>query len=349
MSKHIHSRILTLVVVVAVAALVALPGCSQRPAGQPQATQPQPGQSQPAQPGQSKEWPKSIVIASGPVGGPWYPTMVKCSEILMREIKGLTVNVIEGGAESNIKLVNAGKDAQIGMTSSAVLYPAIEGKSGEKASNITAIGAVLTSYAQFGVPENSSIKSIPDVVGKRVAPGKNGFISEVIFRNVLEAYGITYDDIKNKGGSISFVAWGEYPSLVKDNHIDMFSLCGEVPHATIMEIESSKPMRLLSIAPDKLQVILKKFPYLFAIEKPAGIYKGQKTPVTLLGYSGVLVANKSLPDDFLARVIEVLVKNRAEIVKELPFVDLLSWDKVMSGLEKSIMSPGALKVIEANR
>lgn len=295
-----------------------------------------------------KDWPKSIVIASGPVGGPWYPTMVKCSEILMREIPGLTVNVIEGGAESNIKLVNEGKDAQIGMTSSALLYPALEGTGNYKATNITAIGAVLTSYVQIGVLESSPIKSIADLVGKRVAPGKIGFISEVIFRNVLDAYGITYDDIKNKGGSVSYVAWGEYPSLIKDNHIDAFCLCGEVPHATIMEIEATKPVRLLPIDPDKLQVVLKKYPYLFATEMPAGIYKGQKEPVTLLGYSGVLIANKSLPDSFLAKVIEVLVNNRDEIVKELPFVNLLSWDKVMSGLDEGVMSPGVLKLIKAN-
>ena len=294
-------------------------------------------------------WPSSIVIASGPTGGPWYPTMVKCSEILMREIPSVTVNVIEGGAESNIKLVEEGKDAQIGMTSSAILYPAIEGTEDFKAENITAIGAVLTSYAQIGVLQNSSINSISDLADKRVAPGKNGFISEVIFENVLDTYGITYEDIRSKGGSISYVAWGEYPSLIKDNHIDAFCLCGEVPHATIMEIEASKPVRLLSIDPEKLQVVLDKYPYLFATEMPAEIYKGQKEPVTLLGYSGVLVANKNLPEDFLAKIIEVLVENKDEIVKELPFVDLLSWDKVMSGLDENVMCPRVFAVIDAKR
>ncbi|MGE5486026.1 MAG: TAXI family TRAP transporter solute-binding subunit [Ignavibacteriales bacterium] len=342
-------RPIALVTIVLVVALF-MAGCSQ----QAPANQPKPEvkpEAKPEAPPSNASWPKSIVIASGPIGGPWYPTMVKCSEILMREIKGLNVTVIEGGAESNIKLVNAGKDAQIGMTSSAVLYPGIEGKlsGGEKATNITAMGAVLTSYTQIGVPANSPIKSIPDVVGKRIAPGKTGFISEIIFRNVLEAYGITYDDIKAKGGSISLVAWGEVPALMKDNHVDVFSMCGEVPHSTIMELETTKQIRLLSIDKDKLDVILKKYPYLFAVEKPAGIYKGQKEPVTLLAYSGVLIANKSLPSDFLAKVVDVLVSNKDEVVKELPFVDLLSWERVMSGLEESVTDPEVLKLVNSHK
>lgn len=311
------------------------------------------GCSSPQEPSSEQEthedWPRSIVIASGPTGGPWYPTMVKCSEILMREIPGLTVNVIEGGAESNIRLVDEGVDAQIGMTSSAILHPAIEGTGDYKADNITAIGAVLTSYAQIGVLADSSIYSINDLANKRVAPGKHGFISEVIFSSVLDAYGFTYDDIRNNGGSVSYVAWSEYASLMKDNHIDAFCLCGEIPHSSIMEIEASKPVRLLPIEPDKLQAVLDKYPYLFATEMPAGIYEGQKEPVTLLGYSGVLIANKSLPEDFLAKIIEVLVEHKDEIVNELPFVDLLSWERIMSGLTDEVMSPEVLKLINSKK
>ena len=132
---------------------------------------------------------------------------------------------------------------------------------------------------------------------------------------MLDAYGFTYDDIRNNGGSVS-MSPGVVSSLMKDNHIDAFCLCGEIPHSSIMEIEASKPVRLLPIEPDSFQAVLDKYPYLFATEMPAGIYEGQKEPVTLLGYSGVLIANKSLPEDFLAKIIEVLVEHKDEIVNE---------------------------------
>jgi TRAP-type uncharacterized transport system substrate-binding protein len=133
----------------------------------------------------------------------------------MREISGLTVSVIEGGAESNLQLVNEGKDVQLGMTSSVAMQQCKDGSGALKIlDNVTAVMPISSSYIQTAVVANSEIKSFKDLVGKRISAGKIGFASEVIFRHIINAYGITYEDIKKAGGNINMLGWSEYPRMI---------------------------------------------------------------------------------------------------------------------------------------
>ena len=292
-------------------------------------------------------FPTSIVIASGPIGGPWYSAMTKVSEILMREIKGLTVSVIEGGAESNLALVNAGVDAQIGMTSSVAMQQCKDGSGSiEKMDNISALMPIVSSYIQVAVPENSDIKSFTDILGKNISAGKTGFASEVIFRQILDAYGISYDDIKAKGGNVNMVNWSEYPTLVGDGHLDLICLNGEVPHNIYSQIEVDKPLRLLQIGENEKKAVLEKMPALFTKEFEAGCYKGTKENVELFGYSGLLFVNNSLPDEFVLKIMELIEENKDEIISELPFVDLLGWENIKSGMSELVCRDSIWKVVQ---
>lgn len=295
-----------------------------------------------------KLFPNSVTVASGPLGGPWYASWVKIAEVLMREIPSLTVNVIEGGAISNIRLVDEGINAQMGMTSSYLLGDAKQGNYPfeKRHENFSAAGAIVTSYIQVLVPAKSDIRSFKDLYNKNIAPGEQGFSSEFLLRNMLETYGITYDQIKENGGSISFVSWGEYPMLMGDGHIDCACLCGEVPHSIVMELETKMPIRLLEMEEEKLEILLSRLPYLFVEELPAGIYKGQEEPIKCLAYSGILIVNNKLSDEFVQKVFRIIMDNREEIVNEVPFIDLLSWEKVQSGLTEDYIHPVVLKEIK---
>ncbi|MBV1757832.1 MAG: hypothetical protein KMY55_08305 [Dethiosulfatibacter sp.] len=204
------------------------------------------------------EYPSSIVIASGPIGGPWYSVCTKISEILMQEIPGLNVSVTEGGAESNLELLEVGADAQLGMTSSVALQQLTDGTGRVTLKNISGFLPIVTSYIQVAVPENSDVQGFEDIVGKKVSAGRVGFASELIFREILKAYDITYETIEAAGGTINYLNWGEYPDMLGDGHLDVIALNGEVPHNIYMQIEVNKPLRLLSIDPEQKEIVLNK-------------------------------------------------------------------------------------------
>lgn len=290
--------------------------------------------------GDFKDFPKSIVIASGPIGGPWYSIITKISEILMREIPGLTVSVIEGGAESNLQLVNEGIDVHLGMTSSVAMLQCKNG-SGELdiMDNVTAVMPISSSYIQTAVRADSNIKSFKDIVGKRISAGRIGFASEVIFRQILNAYGISYEDVKKSGGNVNMIGWSEYPSLMSDGHLDVICLNGEIPHNIFMQIEVDKPLRLLECDEEQKKIVLEKMPALFTKTFEAGCYKGVEEPIELFGYSGLLVANDRLSDEFLLKIMDLIQDSKEEIISELAFVDLLGWENSSSGMNELVCRP----------
>jgi hypothetical protein len=59
---------------------------------------------------------KTLTIASGPVGGAWYPLGAKLGEVIEKGLK-IKVTVDIGGSAENVRRVNAVKDADIGLAS----------------------------------------------------------------------------------------------------------------------------------------------------------------------------------------------------------------------------------------
>ena len=61
----------------------------------------------------------------------------------------------------------------------------------------------------------SGIKNIKDLKGKRVAVGAAGSGAEANARQILEAYGITYNDIE-----VQYLSFAEGASALKDGNVD---------------------------------------------------------------------------------------------------------------------------------
>lgn len=293
-------------------------------------------------------FPKSIVIASGPIGGPWYASCTKISEVLMREIPGLTVSVIEGGAESNLDLINEGVDATFAMTSSVALQQLTDGTK-KSLENISGFMPVVTSYIQVATPADGDIHSFSDIVGKNVSPGKKGFASEVIFSEIMKAYDISYDDIEENGGKVDMLSWGEYPDMIADGHLDVVALNGEAPHNIYMQIEVNKPLRVLSIDAEQKEKVLTSMPSLFTKIIPAGTYAGTPTDIELFGYSGVLAVNDSVSDEFVLKIMDTLQENKEEIQNELKYVNLLGWENATSGLSEKVTREAVWSKIQSNQ
>ena len=111
-------------------------------------------------------WPKRITLAGGVMGASWYPLMIKYSEVLMREIPGLNVTVIEGGSLANARVINKGYDAQAGMCYADIVVKARAGEYDKtKMTNVLMTNTVLSSAVQFMVPKNSKIQSLKEVSG----------------------------------------------------------------------------------------------------------------------------------------------------------------------------------------
>ena len=98
-------------------------------------------------------------------------------------------------------------------------------------------------------------------------------------------------------------------------------------------------MRVLSIDAEHRDMVLEKLPALFTKTFEAGCYKGTTEDIEVFGYSGLLIANSNLSDEFLVALMNLLQDHVDEVTDELSFVDLMGWENAMSGMDESFCRP----------
>lgn len=296
--KKLLCSLLALCMPLSLAACGGTPSSGSQPAGSGPAAQPA-----------EIEHPSSIVICASTSGNVWYSAAVKLSELMMTEWPDMSVTVIEGGGDANIDVVNDGKDAQLGFTSSTSLIPAFEGTNPNvtSCSNVAALMTVGRSYAQTAVLASSDIHDFKDLAGRNMAAGTYGQVAMYTSDALLEAYGMSGADLA--GGDYQIVSPSEYPDMFADGHLDACHINGNLPLATLVQIDSVTPIRLLQPSQEAIDYILEKYPSFYTVDVEKGQYEGMTEDMTLLAYDSILMANSSLPGPFLARLVELVTEH----------------------------------------
>ena len=80
------------------------------------------------------------------------------------------------------------------------------------------LATLYPETVQIVTLKKSGIKSVADFKGKRIAVGAAGSGTEANARQIMEAYGIKYDDIK-----VQYLSFGEAASALKDGNVDLLS------------------------------------------------------------------------------------------------------------------------------
>lgn len=288
-----------------------------------------------------------VVLTSGTARGTWYPVSALLADILQKEISGLRVTVTEGGGAVNPGRVNQGTDFNMGYTYADTFMNAIRGvgEFNKPLSNLRAMLATSVTNYSIIVPADSSIREVEDLVGKRFAVSLPGEGPELMSQKVLDAYGLSYDAVKKAGGKIVFTGTAEMSGLMKDGHVDAIAAMGPIRHSIGMELEAWKPMRVLSLRPEKISEFQKKWPGFIEVEIPAGTYSGQKSAARTMGSVVVMICHKDLPEDLVYKITKAVIENGEIINKQ--YVDYsISLENALRGVDQEYFHLGALKYIK---
>jgi len=268
--------------------------------------------------------------------------------VLKDEIPDTTFTSVEGGAVTNIRHVDKGIDMDIGMAALPDIFNALE-KSGpfseEDITNVAPIINIAEDYVQLTVLAKSDIKSIADLKDKRILPGPKNWGIEFIMQELLALQDMTYESIQSNGGEVSFVSWGEAPSIINDGHADLVAFKGAYPTSNIMEIEANNKARVISIESDILEKFFIKNKGFYEGVIPAGTYQGQEEDAQTIAHTSVIFARKDLSEDFVYEFLTVLMDN-ADKFNQIKGVNLT--DNPLKGIDPEILHPGAKRYYEEN-
>ena len=248
---------------------------------------------------------KFINIATGGTSGTYYPLGGALADILNKNVKGANASAQSTGASvANVNLLKEGK-VDIGFIQNDISYYAVNGVEMFKDKAVKNLKGLATLYPetiQIVTTKKTGIKTFADIKG--VGVGAAGSGTEANARQILEAAGITYDDIK-----VQYLSFGEAASALKDGNVDVAFVTAGFPTAAIQDLATQHEVVLLPVDSAMADALIKKYPYYTKIKIPAKTYNNVDTDVEAVAVKCMLVVTDKMSDELGYDIVKALYSN----------------------------------------
>ena len=250
---------------------------------------------------------KFINIATGGTAGTYYPIGGAMAEILNKSIPGMNASAQSTGASvANINMLKDGS-VDLAIVQNDLTYYASNGTEmfkDKKVGNLRGIATLYPETCQIVTLEENGIKSVADFKGKRIAVGAAGSGTEANARQIMEAYGIKYDDVK-----VQYLSFGEASNALKDGNVDAAFVTAGYPTAAIQDIASQRKVRLIPVDAATADRMIAKYPFYTKTKIPAGTYAGFDQEVAAVSVMAMLVTTDKMDDALGEEITKALFTN----------------------------------------
>ena len=259
----------------------------------------------------SKNAKKDYILATGGTGGTYYPFGGAIANIWNTKIENMNVTAQATGASAeNLRLINKG-EAEYAIVQNDVMDYAYNGTdlfAGEKLANIMTIGTLYPEVVQIAVSKDSGIKSIADFKGKRISVGDAGSGVEFNAKQIMEGYGLTFDDIKKSNLSFKESAEG-----IQNGTLDGCFITAGVPNAALQELAFTAGLTLVPVDGEAAKKICEKYGYYTQTTIPGGTYKGTDDDTPALAIKATLAVSSKLDEQTVYEMTKALFENLDEL------------------------------------
>ena len=252
--------------------------------------------------GDAAEGAENLTFVTGGDQGTYYAfgTVIaqQVSDLTATQVTAVTGN----GSQSNVEDIDAGA-AQLAFCQSDVMSYAYQGKNlfDEAVDSFSVVASLYMEQVQI-VTMDASIKSVADLKGKTVSIGAKG--SGVYFNalDVLDAYGLTENDIKPE-----YLSFGDSADSLKDGKIDAAFVVAGAPTTAVVDLGTSNQVYLVSIDDEHINALIEKSPYYSAYTISKDVYN---TPddVQTVAVAAVIIARDDVSEaavyNFLSAVFD---------------------------------------------
>lgn len=283
---------------------------------------------------------KFINIATGGTSGTYFPLGGALADILNKNLPGVNASAQSTGASvANVNLLNQGK-VEIAFIQNDIAYYAANGTEMFKDKKVAGLQGLATLYpetVQIVTLKDTGIKSVADFKGKKIAVGAAGSGTEANARQIMEAYGITYDDVK-----VQYLSFGEAASALKDGNVDAAFVTAGHPTAAIQDISTQNDVVIVPVAADKAEILIKKYPFYTKVIIPKGTYAKQDADVAAVAVKCMLAVTDKMDENTAYETAKALYGNLDRMKKAHTAAAAISKDTAKDGMSIKL-NPGAEK------
>jgi TRAP transporter TAXI family solute receptor len=164
------------------------------------------------------------------------------------------------------------------------------------------VAAIYPNVIQIVASQDSGIKTLADLKGKRVSVGAPKSGTELNARAILGAAGLSYDDL----GKVEYLPFAESVELMKNRQLDATLQSAGLGVASLRDLASSVPITVVEIPAETVNSV--GSPYV-ATTIPAGTYDGQTEDVQSAAVINYLVTHSEVPDDVVYAMTKAVFDN----------------------------------------
>ncbi|CAN7377753.1 TAXI family TRAP transporter solute-binding subunit [Pseudomonas sp. LjRoot71] len=251
--------------------------------------------------------PTFINVLTGGTSGVYYPIGVAMSQLYSNGIDGAKTSVQATKASvENLNLLQSGR-GEIAFALGDSVEDAWKGveDAGFKAplTRLRAIAATYPNYIQIVASQESGIKTLEDLKGKRISVGAPKSGTELNARAIFKAAGLSYADM----GRVEYMPYAESVELIKNRQLDATLQSSGLGMAAIRDLAAMVPITFVAIPAEVVAKIDSQAYQAKVI--PAGTYDGQDEDVPTAAIVNLLVSHEQVSDDVAYQMTKLMFDN----------------------------------------
>ena len=263
-----------------------------------------------AKPGPVAAAKRHITIAAGWVTGVYFPLSGAISRILYKKSKDLRATVESSGASKANALAMRAGDVDFALLQNDVAYYAYTGtslfKGVGKVPNIRGVMCIYPETIHIVQARGVNAKSVADLKGKKVAVGPLGSGTEFNTKQIMEIYGLSFDDLARA----ERLKAEEALDYLKDGRIDAGFFTTGVGNAGITNLAiEQKGIEFIPVPPSDVAKLKKKYPFYAATVIPKDAYTGMKEDVQSATVLAMMAVRAEVEDELVYNLLSSVFEN----------------------------------------
>ncbi|MDZ7759795.1 MAG: TAXI family TRAP transporter solute-binding subunit [Desulfovermiculus sp.] len=288
-----------------------------------------------------------VSIAAGWVTGAYFPMAGAISRVAYLQLQEENIKVTaesSGASVANANLI-ASESTDFAILQNDIASYAYNGKEGmfdEPVKNLLGCASLYPEHIQVIVRKDADINTVADLKGRRVAVGPIGSGTTENAKQILEAWGMTLDDLQAE--QLSSQQAGDY---IKDGRLDAAFFTVAVGAAVITDTATVVDVEVLPIEGPNVDKLMDKYPFYAQQVVPAGSYPGLENDAPTVSVMAMLSARADLDQDLVYKIMKAMYsEDGLNRIREAhaKFRDL-SVDRAMDGMSVPL-HPGAEKFLK---
>ena len=250
-----------------------------------------------------------LVLATGSEKGVYYALGQDIAEVAKKS--GLRISVLSSqGSQENLYWLSEDK-AQLCIAQSDTVYNAYNGfgRFKEKITNLQAIASLYTEAVHILVRNPLYIRKIEDFKGKRISIGPEGSGTESNALAILEAAGITSNEIQ-----LLHLSFEDSIKAINENKVDIAFFTSGYPSDVVKIIMQNKGAYFFEPNPQILRRLIDTYPFFVVTTIPPGTYTNQDEEITTIGVAALLVSRNDLDNHLIYTITKLIFSDTSLIV-----------------------------------